>query len=64
MASTLGIVEWVKGSVLTWYRERMPADLYVRFVEEYQRRLVEHLGMQEPYFYTFSRILMWGRMPA
>jgi len=63
MASTLGIVEWVKGSVLTWYRERMPADLYARFVEEYQRRLVEHLGMQEPYFYTFSRILMWGRMP-
>ena len=64
MESTRGIVEWVKGSVLTWYRERLPADLYVRFLAEYERRLVAELGDRSPYFYTFSRILMWGRMPA
>ncbi len=63
MDSTRGIVEWVKGSVLSWYRERLPADLYPKYLEEYEKRLVAKLGEPSPYFYTFTRILMWGRMP-
>ena len=63
MTSTRGIVEWVKGSVLSAYRERLPADLYPRFVEEYERRLVAAIGDRSPYLYPFKRILFWGRKP-
>ena len=63
LESTRGIVEWVKGSVLSAYRERLPADLYPHFVEEYERRLIAAIGDQSPYLYPFKRILFWGRKP-
>ncbi len=63
LESTRGIVEWVKGSVLSAYRERLPADLYPRFVEEYERRLIDAIGDRAPYLYPFKRILFWGRKP-
>ena len=55
------VVEWVKGSLLTAYRERLPADVYARFLEDYTALLLAELGEREPYFYAFPRILMWGR---
>ena len=55
------VVEWVKGSLLTAYRDRLPADVYARFLEDYTALLVAKLGGREPYFYAFPRILMWGR---
>jgi trans-aconitate 2-methyltransferase len=58
---TRSIVEWVKGSALTPYRERLTPELYARFLEEYTSRLVAQLGEQAPYFYGFKRVLMWGR---
>jgi trans-aconitate 2-methyltransferase len=55
------VVEWVKGSLLTAYRDRLPADVYARFLEDYTALLLAELGEREPYFYAFPRILMWGR---
>ncbi len=61
LPETRSVVEWIKGSALTPYRDRMPAELYARFLEEYTGRLLARLGEHAPYFYTFKRVLMWGR---
>jgi len=55
------VVEWVKGSLLTAYRDHLPANVYARFLEDYTGLLFAELGERKPYFYTFPRILMWGR---
>ena len=55
------VVEWVKGSLLTAYRDRLPAGVYARFLEDYTTLLLAELGERAPYFYAFPRILMWGR---
>ena len=64
LPDTLGVVEWMKGSLLTPYRARLPAALYERFVAEHERRVVAELGEHSPYFYPFRRILMHARRPA
>jgi trans-aconitate 2-methyltransferase len=55
------VIEWVKGTLLTDYERRMPADLYVRFLEQYRERLLPLLDPTRPYFYPFKRILFWAR---
>lgn len=57
------VVEWFKGSGLAPYRERLSAGVYADLVAEYERRVVERSGEDEPYFLPFNRILIWGRMP-
>ena len=32
-----------------------------RFVDAYRDELLRRIGRREPYFYSFKRILMWGR---
>jgi len=55
------VVEWVKGSLLTDYRGRMPAEPYQRFLDRYRERLIPQLEDTRPYFYPFKRILMWAQ---
>lgn len=55
------VVEWVKGTTLTSYRERLADDLYDRFLAEYARLLAERLADTRPFFFPFSRILFWAR---
>lgn len=57
-----GVVEWVKGTSLTPYREALPPPLYQEFVARYRARLMAVLGDQRPYFYPFKRILCWARL--
>jgi trans-aconitate 2-methyltransferase len=61
LASTAEVVEWAKGTGLTRLKGPLGPELYDRFVERYRERLIETLGWHEPYFYTFKRILFWGR---
>ena len=61
MASAADVVEWVKGTTLTRFRERLPDDLYEAFLVRYRTALLEVLGERSPYFYAFKRVLMWGR---
>jgi trans-aconitate 2-methyltransferase len=63
LESTEAVVEWIKGSLLTPYREVLDRATYEVFVERYRARLVEELGDQRPYFYPFKRILCWARRP-
>lgn len=55
------VVEWVKGTLLTAYRQRLDEDLHASFVEEYRARLRQVLADTKPFFFAFSRILLWGQ---
>ncbi len=59
--STAEVVEWVKGTLLTPYREQLDEAHYQAFVDRYRARLLAALGEESPYFYPFKRILCWAR---
>jgi trans-aconitate 2-methyltransferase len=63
LGSSADVVEWVKGTLLTQYRERLPVEAYDQFVARYRERLLGQLGDRRPYFYPFKRILCWARRP-
>ncbi len=56
------VVEWVKGSLLTGYRDRMAAEDYELFLADYRERLLLVLPDERPFLYPFKRLLLWGRM--
>ncbi len=60
LQSRAEVVEWVKGTMLVDYQQRMPADLFEQFLARYRVRLVPRLDDAQPYFYPFKRILFWG----
>jgi trans-aconitate 2-methyltransferase len=55
------VVEWVKGTLLTAYQQRLPPELYPRFLARYRDRLLPCLEDTRPYLFLFKRILMWAR---
>jgi len=55
------VIEWVKGTLLTAYEQRLPADLWPRFLARYRDALLPQLDDAHPYFYPFKRLLIWGR---
>jgi trans-aconitate 2-methyltransferase len=55
------VTEWVKGTTLTPWRERLGEPLYARFLERYAARLREVLPDERPFLFPFQRILMHGR---
>ncbi len=61
MPSTESVVEWTKGTSLTRFFKRLPAELHDPFVDAYRAELLARLGHHEPYLFAFKRILMWGR---
>jgi trans-aconitate 2-methyltransferase len=61
LPSTLGVVDWVRGTLLTPYLARLDAGQQVDFVSAYRDRLIAELGDEAPYFYPFRRLLFWGR---
>src|SRR5579862_1086440 len=64
LSSTDDVVEWTRGTALVRFRRVLPPELFEDFVARYRARLREVLGTSSPYFYTFRRILFWGRIPA
>ena len=62
LASTADVVEWVKGTTLTRFKEPLAAR-WPAFVDGYRELLLEALGRRSPYPYSFKRILLWGRKP-
>jgi trans-aconitate 2-methyltransferase len=55
------VVEWVRGTLLTDYAARLPAELFERFLASYRERLLPRLEDTRPYRYPFKRLLLWGR---
>lgn len=60
MASTADVVEWVKGTTLTRFKEPLGEAGWEHFVDLYRIRLLAELGDHSPFFYPFKRILMWA----
>ena len=56
------VIEWVKGTLLTDYEKRMPAELFAEFMRQYRERLFGQLEDARPYFYPFKRILLWASL--
>jgi trans-aconitate 2-methyltransferase len=63
LPSTGEVVEWLKGSYLTPFREGLAPAFYEEFLHRYRSRLVAALGDHRPYFYPFKRILGWAHRP-
>jgi trans-aconitate 2-methyltransferase len=55
------VVDWVKGTLLTDYERRLPGAVYEDFVARYREFLLDELGDDRPFQFTFKRILLWGR---
>jgi trans-aconitate 2-methyltransferase len=55
------VVDWVKGTLLTDYKRRLPDALYEDFVASYRELLLTELGDDRPFHFTFKRLLLWGR---
>ncbi len=55
-----GVLEWVKGTLLTYYQRRLEPDEYARFLERYRARLHEVLPDEKPFLYPFKRVLLWA----
>ena len=60
LESRAAVIEWVRGSLLTDYEKRLPAELWPEFLSRYRERLLSRLEDTRPFFYPFKRVLMWG----
>jgi trans-aconitate 2-methyltransferase len=63
LASSAEIVDWMRGASLTRFRALLSEDLFAEFLRRYRARLLETLGDERHYFYTYKRILAWARKP-
>ena len=61
LGSREDVIEWVRGTWLTAYQKRLPAEMWPAFLERYQELLFAELPDDRPFFYPFKRILFWGR---
>jgi trans-aconitate 2-methyltransferase len=61
LAGPEGVLDWMKGTLLTEYARHLPAEMFDPFVQEYWRRLSQRLEASRPFFFPFKRILCWGQ---
>jgi len=61
MPSSAGVVEWVKGTLLTHYEKQMDPARYGEFLRDYSSELIDRLG-DGPYLYTFKRLFVYARV--
>jgi trans-aconitate 2-methyltransferase len=55
------VVEWMKGTLLTDYRQRLSPALFSLFEERYRERLLPGLADSRPHFLPYKRILLWAK---
>ena len=63
LPSTRDVVEWVRGTTLTRFENRLDPEAFEAFVADYETELLRELGDHKPHFFPFRRILMWARLP-
>ncbi|OGQ10046.1 MAG: trans-aconitate methyltransferase [Deltaproteobacteria bacterium RBG_16_71_12] len=54
------VIEWVKGTLLTWHQERLPPEAFTRFIARYRAELLAALPDDRPYLYTYPRVFLWA----
>jgi trans-aconitate 2-methyltransferase len=57
------VIEWVKGALLSEYREQLPEPVWNEFLERYRALLLSRLPDERPFPYPYPRILAWGMRP-
>lgn len=62
LARTSDAVEWVKGTMLTRFKEPLGPEGWNDFVDRFRERYVAEIGDRSPYFFPFKRVLLWGRV--
>lgn len=60
LESTEALIEWVKGSLLTYYQARLPKEKYEQFLTLYRERLYSIFGNSSPLFIPFQRLFLWA----
>jgi trans-aconitate 2-methyltransferase len=63
LPSTHHIVEWVRGTTMTRIEKRLAPEVFAQVLVDYERALKAVLGDNQPQFFPFRRILIWGRQP-
>lgn len=58
------VVEWVKGTLLNDWKERLSPPLWEAFLARYRERLLAALPPTRPCLYTYRRILFHAVRPA
>jgi trans-aconitate 2-methyltransferase len=61
LAGPEAVIDWMRGTLLAEYERHLPPDLFGRFVEAYQARLLPRLEATRPFFFPFKRVLCWGQ---
>ncbi|TAK74404.1 MAG: methyltransferase domain-containing protein [Gammaproteobacteria bacterium] len=56
------VTEWVKGSLLTVYKERLSNETYAKFLVQYKMEIAARIPNEAPLFYPFKRTFVWGRL--
>ncbi len=54
------VIEWVKGTLLTFFSARLSERDYSEFLAEFRERLFRELPDERPFLYPFKRILFWA----
>jgi trans-aconitate 2-methyltransferase len=55
------VVEWVRGTTLTAYQQRLDGPTWDAFLARYRERLREVLPDERPFLYTYRRLFIWAR---
>jgi trans-aconitate 2-methyltransferase len=63
LESRAGMVDWVKGTMLTDYSRRLSPSDYEAFLAEYTESLFARVPDARPFFYPFKRVLIWATKP-
>lgn len=61
LESREGVLEWVKGTLLTHYQQELGPELFDLFLQRYRERLLPQLEDARPYFFPFKRLFLWAR---
>ena len=64
LASRDHVLAWLRGSLLTAYAARLDSETFDAFVARLGDRLRDELPADEPFVYTYKRILVWGQAQA
>jgi len=57
-----GVIDWVKGTLLTDYQRRLGGELFEAFLLRYRSRLLARLSRERPFLLTYKRILFWAQL--
>ena len=55
------VFEWLRGTLLTDYEKRLPAELFARFLEAFRARIRADRPDTHPHFFPYKRLLLWAQ---